>query len=144
MWYNLTLTPDDNGTWLVSSKDFPEVVSFGDTQEDACRNGRIAIEEAISRIIADSEAIPAPASEPNGKGRWVQMPLMVALKSTLYMLLRIRGISRAELARRLDWHREQVDRLFRLDHQSKLDAIEAAFEVLGVPVGLNVPFPVAA
>lgn len=32
-------------------------------------------------------------------------------------------------------------RLFRLDHQSKLDSLEDAFRVLGAPLRLDVPFP---
>ena len=49
------------------------------------------------------------------------------IASALYMICSRRGVSRAELARRLEWHREQVDRLFRLDHKSRLDQMEAAF-----------------
>ena len=33
--YPITLTPDDNGTLLITSLDFPELASFGDTVEDA-------------------------------------------------------------------------------------------------------------
>ena len=60
----------------------------------------------------------------------VWLPLLTELKTMLYVVLRASGITRAELARRLGWHREQVDRLFRLDHASKLDQIEAAFQAL--------------
>jgi antitoxin HicB len=47
-------------------------------------------------------------------------------------------MNRAELARRLDWHRESVDRLFRLDHASRVDQIEAAFKVLQQDVDVRV------
>ena len=57
------------------------------------------------------------------------------IASALYMICSRRGVSRAELARRLEWHREQVDRLFRLDHKSRLDQMEAAFEALGLTAG---------
>ncbi len=30
-----------------------------------------------------------------------------------------------------NWHREQIDRLFRLDHASKLERMQAAFRALG-------------
>jgi antitoxin HicB len=52
---------------------------------------------------------------------YVKLPLLSALKMQLYTAVREAGISRAELARRLGWHREQVDRLFRLDHASRVD-----------------------
>jgi antitoxin HicB len=56
---------------------------------------------------------------------------MTALKVSLYWALGEAGITRAELMRRLSWKRESVDRLFRLDHASRLDQIEAAFRALG-------------
>ena len=61
-----------------------------------------------------------------GKGYFVEVPAQTFLKVALYMICSRRGVSRAELARRLEWHREQVDRLFRLDHKSRLDQMEAA------------------
>src|ERR1700732_2083879 len=33
--YPITLTPDDNGTLLVSCPDLPEVVTFGEDREEA-------------------------------------------------------------------------------------------------------------
>ncbi|TBY41613.1 type II toxin-antitoxin system HicB family antitoxin [Rhizobium leguminosarum] len=143
-WYKLAIQPDGD-VWLVTSPDFEEVVSFGKTQEEACRNGRNAIEEAIAGRIADGEDIPHPLQEPEGHGRWVEVPMMVYLKSAIYMLMREKQWTRADLQRALGWsHREQIDRLFRLDHQTKLDAIEDAFKALGVPLRVDVPFHASA
>ncbi len=61
----------------------------------------------------------------------MDLPVQTQLKVLLMKTLRDERMTRAELARRLDWHREQVDRLFRLNHASRLDQIEAAFKVLG-------------
>jgi antitoxin HicB len=70
---------------------------------------------------------------------------MPFLKAALYMICRRRGLSRAELARRMGVrHREQVDRLFRLDHNSRLDRIEAAFKAIDVPLDIDLPLPDAA
>lgn len=46
--------------------------------------------------------------------------------------------TRAELARRLGWHREQVDRLFRLDHASRLDRLKATFKALHREMGVEI------
>jgi antitoxin HicB len=40
-------------------------------------------------------------------------------------------VGKAELARRLNYHLPQVDRLLDLTHASRLDQIEAAFRALG-------------
>ena len=60
--YPITLTPDDNGTLLVTSPDFPELASFGDTIEDALRHARGALLEAIAARIYDGDPIPQPSS----------------------------------------------------------------------------------
>jgi antitoxin HicB len=52
------------------------------------------------------------------------------------------GVKKAELARRLGWHRPQVDRLFNLNHASRLDQIEAAARALGCHI--EVQFGVSA
>ncbi len=142
-WYKLAIQPDD-GVWLVSSPDFDEVVSFGQTQEEACRNGRNAIEEAIAARIADGEDIPAPMPQTDGKGLFVEMSANVILKAALYMILRAKGMTRADLMRKLGWHREAVDRLFRLSHKSKLDSLEAAFKAVDEPLRFDMDFPHAA
>lgn len=142
-WYELKLQADGD-EWLVTAPAFPEVTTFGEDHEAACRNGRAAIEEAIAGRIADSEAIPVPMLDTPPKGFFVQMSLMVTLKSALYMILRDNGQTRADLMRLLGWHREQVDRLFRLEHNSTLDQLEKAFAALGVTLRVDIPFPKAA
>lgn len=144
MWYELNLDIDGD-TWLVTSDDFPELTTFGETQEEACRNGRNAIEEAIAARIADNVDVPFPLEETTGKGRFIEVPGMVFLKSSLYMCLRGLDISRAELQRRMGVkNRETVDRLFRLDHNSRFDSLEAAFKALDIPLSISIELPKAA
>lgn len=140
----MVLSPDDNGTWLVTAPQFEEVVSFGDTQEEACRNGRNAIEEAIAARIARGDDIPYPLKDTTGKGRFVEVPALVFLKAGLYMILKSEGKTRADLMRALGCQREHVDRLFRLDHNSRLDSLEEAFKALGHPLRFDLDFPRAA
>jgi antitoxin HicB len=124
--YLIKLEPDDNDTLLVTCPaSLPEVATFGEDEADAVRRARDAIEEALAARIGDGMDIPAPASR--SRGRAVALPLMAALKVPLYRSLREAGLTRAELVRRLGWNRESVDRLFRLDHASRLDQLDAAF-----------------
>ena len=146
MIYLLQSEPDDNDTLLVTCPAFPEVTTFAKKGRDAnahiWRNGLAAIEEAIAARISDWEDIPPPAAEAQIKkhhGVWVKLPLMTGLKVQLYNALRDSDIeNRAELARRLHWSREQVDRLFRLDHNSRADQIEAAFRVLNRDIDVQI------
>jgi antitoxin HicB len=142
MMYPLTLTPDDNDTLLVTSPLLPEVTTFGETRADALRHGAEAVEEALAARMSRWEDIPVPdgkalkrAFEEN---RATRISLLADMKVTLYLACREAGVTRAELARRLGWHREQVDRLFRFDHKSRPDQIEAAIKAIGKVMNVEI------
>jgi antitoxin HicB len=135
MIYPIVLTPDDNDTLLVTCPALPEVTSFGEDKADALAHAFDAIEEALAGRIAHDEDIPMPRPR---KGPSVRLPLLTSLKVLLYLRAREVGLSRADLGRRLGWHREQVDRLFRLDHHSRLDQLEAAFRALASEIEVSV------
>ena len=141
MIYLIDIEPDTDGSLLATCKAFPELTTFGKDKAQVWKSALGALEEAIAARIDDGDPLPAPATEAQikrHKGVWVKLPLMTALKCMLYSALRESGMNRAELARRLDWHRESVDRLFRLDHASRVDQIEAAFKVLQQDVDVRV------
>jgi antitoxin HicB len=135
MWtYTLKLTKDDNRTYLVTAPDFPEVTTFGKTVDDARSHGRDAIEEAIGARMAERTPIPAPST-----GRYqVALPTQAVAKILLYRAMQSKSMSKNELARRLHWHRPQVDRLLNLRHGTRLDAIEQAFGALDLDIKLKV------
>ena len=138
--FEILLTPDDNGTFLVTCPSLPEVTTFGETEDECIRNAVGAVEEALAGRIARGAEIP-PAQqaleikEPNeGLVRMGVLPALPELKVELYQAMRNNGVTRAELARRLKWHRNSVDRLFRLDHASRLEQSEVAARALGLEV----------
>jgi hypothetical protein len=85
--------------------------------------------------MADGREVP----EPKGKRSvLVTLPMQTSLKVELYRLLTRENVTRAELMRRLNWKRESVDRLFRLNHATRLEQFDAAFRALGHRVGISV------
>lgn len=133
MSFKVTLTPDD-GTLLVACPALPEVTTFGANEEDALAHAVDAIEEALAARIAKGEDIRAGSRGSPA----VRLPALTALKVELYRALRSAGLTRADLQRRLGWNRESVDRLFRLDHYSRLEQIEAAFRALGREIDVRI------
>lgn len=129
MDYPVILTPDDNGTLLVTCPDLPEVTTYGEDQTDALQRAADAIEEALAARIAHRDEIPSP-SPAQGRLAVSLAPLTVA-KMALYQAARERGVSKAELRRRLGWHGPQIDRLFDLRHHSQIDQIDQALRALG-------------
>ena len=134
MRYPVELEPDD-GTVLVGSPDFPEVHTFGEDEADALRHAVSAIETAIIGRMAVREPIPPPSRI--GKFSIV-LPTQTALKVELYRAMLAEGLRKADIARRLNWHAPQVDRLFDLRHASRLDQIEAAFKALNREIDFEI------
>jgi antitoxin HicB len=131
--YRIILTPDDNDTLMVSCPDLPGVVTYGEDRAAAVAHAVDAIEVFIASLVADGREVPRPRPVARLKRNeaLARLPALTALKLELYWALREDGITRAELMRRLGWSRESVDRLFRIDHASRLDQIEAALAALG-------------
>jgi antitoxin HicB len=72
------------------------------------------------------------------KGPFATLPALTEAKLALYTAMRAGKIGKAELARRLNCHMPQVDRLLDLRHASRLDQLEAAFRVLGKQLSVQV------
>ena len=134
--YPAVLKKDTNGTILVSFPDVPEAHTFGDDQDEALTRAVDALETALSMYIDDRQDIPAPSRKRGAKS--IILPALTEAKIALYMAMRGAGVGKAELARRLNVHMPQVDRLLDLSHSSRLDQIESAFRVLGKRLHLSV------
>ena len=127
MWYPVKLKRDTNGTILVTFPDFPEAHTFGEDKEDALLRAVDALETTIMAYMANKRAIPAPRRR---RGNGVELPTQAVVKILLYRVMREQKITKSELARRLHWHRPQVDRLLDLRHASRLDHVDAAMQEL--------------
>ena len=55
--------------------------------------------------------------------------------------MRRERVGKAELARRLNCHLPQVDRLLDLSHGSRLDQLEAGFRALGKQLSIEIREP---
>jgi antitoxin HicB len=134
--YPIELTPDDNDTYLVTCPDLPEVTTFADDEVEAILRAEDAVEEALAARIAKRQPIPGPAE---AHGRFVaSLSLQTTLKVALYWELLGAGLRKADLARRMQAHVPQVDRLFDLGHASRMDQMEGAFKALGKRVDVSV------
>ena len=124
--YPVILERDDH-TIKVTSPDFPELTTFGMDREEAIARAADALEEAIAARIHDGLDIPLPS-----EGRDVALlPTLTTVKVMLYRGMREQGIGKAELARRLGWHLPQVDRVLDVQHNSRMDQMDAAMGAIG-------------
>jgi antitoxin HicB len=130
MKYPVTLTPDTNGTFLVGFPDFPEANSVGDDESDALAQAVDALESALEIYFDDRRPVPAP-SEPAPGQPTVSLPALATAKALLWNEMFAQKLRKADLARMLDVSATQVDRLFELNHASKIEFVEQAAKALG-------------
>ena len=104
------------------------MTSFGAGTDDALVHGADAVATALKGRIAARQPVPPPGPI---TGHAVALSALTALKLELYRAMPEAGIRKAELVRRLRVHPPQVDRLLDLDHESRLDQIEAALAACG-------------
>jgi antitoxin HicB len=135
--YSVKLSKDTNGTILVDVPSIPEAHTFGDDREEALLRAVDAIETALMGYIEDRREIPPPAVA-TPRGTFVSLPALTEAKLALYQSMRGARVGKAELARRLNWHLPQVDRLLDLRHASRLDQLEAAFRALGKRLSVQI------
>lgn len=127
--YPLKIVPDDNGTFLVTCPDFPELVTFGRNRTDAIVRAVGALVAVISARMDDREDIPEP-SAPRGCPT-VALSTLVAGKVSLYRAMREAGVTQAGLAQRLGCDPRQVRRLLDPVHSSRQEHLDAALKALG-------------
>jgi antitoxin HicB len=128
--YPVILEPDTNGTILVTFPDIPEATSVGDDEDEALLNGLDALETALDFYFDERRAVPLPSKARKGQPV-VTLPALAASKVMLWNEMLSQNVRKAELARRLNVHMPQIDRLFDLKHSSKIEFVEQAARALG-------------
>ena len=137
MEYIVTLEPDTNGSYLVLCPDIPEMVSVGNTVDEALKEALDGLETAFLIYMDDRRAIPMPTAAKAGDYT-VRIPVKVAAKVLLFNEMIAQKVTKAEMARRLDGFQASADRILSIKHSTKLETLEAAFAVLGKHLDLHV------
>ncbi|MDO9103583.1 MAG: type II toxin-antitoxin system HicB family antitoxin [Methylovulum sp.] len=120
--YPVVLNEQAEGGFVVTFPDIPEAITQGNSVDEA-------LESALSFYVDDRKALPEPSVLPNLPT--VRPSTLESIKLGVYREMLAQGIRKADLARRLGWKPPQVDRLFDLNHASRLDQLEAAAKALG-------------
>ncbi len=134
--YRIKLVPDGD-TFLVTSPDFSELTTFGESRDDALGYAAGAIEEAIEARISRREALPPPSKARAGDLR-VTLSVQAEVKVLLYQAMLKEGVRKSDLARRMNMHRQEIDRLLNLNHATNFAKVEAAFAALGKSLKIEV------
>ena len=138
MQYPALFHPADEGGFVVTFPDFDWGITQGDTEQEALEMATDAIRTMIQEHIRKGEGLPYPHSRRGRKYRLIRLPALQSAKVELYLEFFRSGMRKTELARRMGIPKTVVDRLFDLEHRSRLDQIEAAFRALGKEITISV------
>ncbi|OGA95633.1 MAG: hypothetical protein A3G27_15885 [Betaproteobacteria bacterium RIFCSPLOWO2_12_FULL_66_14] len=129
--YPAKLSPErKDGGYVVTFRDLPEAITQGDSIKEALSEAEGALQAAIEGRIEDNMDVPAP-SEPRRGERPVATPVTTALKAAVYLTLREEGISKSELARRMNVNEKEARRMLNPKHPTKVPTLERALAALG-------------
>lgn len=128
--YPATLTPDEDGGFVVTFRDVPEAITQGETVEESVEQATDALEEALAARIRLGEEIPVPSAAKADEYA-VPVPTLMAAKAALSVALRESGWTQSRLAEELGCDEKVVRRLLDPRHRSKLPRLQDALAVLG-------------
>lgn len=134
--YPVEVTTLENGDVMVEFPDVPEAITYGETREFALEWAQDALHVALSGYMDDHRDLPTPSLAK--KGQFTVSPaLIVGIKLYFYQTMRDKGISQLALGRLLHCDARQVRRLLNLEHQSTLNQLLDAAEVLGLKMDIE-------
>jgi len=128
----------DGDTFIVLFPDLPYTHTNGKSRADALLHAPDALQLGISALMEKGEDIPPPG-KPRRGAVLVGLPSVVAsAKAELYTALRAAGVRKADLARRMGIHKQQVERLLDIDHASRIEQLESAFAALNMRLVVDI------
>ena len=128
--YPVLLTPAGEGGYVVTCRDLPELVTQGESIDDALEQAADAMDEVFATYLTEGLDLPPP-SKARRREHLVAPPAEAVAKAALYVAMRQAGISKVQLAKRLGVDEKEVRRLLDPHYGSKLPRIAKAISLLG-------------
>lgn len=135
MQYPVTIEQDGH-TFMVRFVDIPEALTCGDTYEEALAEAHDALVTAFEFYFEDQRPVPMPT--PAKEQAVVSVPASVWAKVLLLNTMLSKNITQAELAKRMGSRKQEMQRIINLGHNTKIDTLNKALEVMGKQLTLSV------
>ena len=128
--YPVLLSDVEEGGYVVTCRDLPQLVTQGEDEQDALEQASDAMDEVFATYLINGIDFPEP-SKARRREHLVSPPAETVAKAALYVAMRQAGISKIQLARRLGVDEKEVRRLLDPHYGSKLPRIAKAISLLG-------------
>jgi antitoxin HicB len=127
--YAVKLTASDEGGWVVTCRDLPELITQGDDLSHALTEAVDAMDEVFAAYMKTGLVFPQPSKARHNE-HLVSPPADTVAKAALYVAMTEAGITNVELANRLGIDEKAVRRLLDPHYGSKLPRIAQAIAAL--------------
>jgi antitoxin HicB len=128
--YAVMLTASDEGGYVVTCRDLPQLITQGEDKQDALDQASDAMDEVFATYMIEGIDFPEP-SKAKRREHLVAPPAETMAKAALFVAMREAGISKMQLAKQLGVDEKEVRRLLDPHYQSKLPRIAQAISLLG-------------
>ena len=120
--------------YVVFCRDVPEATGHSESRNEAFNACQASLIAAFDELFNAREAIPEPSLPGTD---FIIVPASVTAKVLLLNTVIEMGVSNTELARRMNVPRQEITRIFNLNHATKIDTIQKALAVLGKRLHLS-------
>lgn len=128
--YAVTLKASEEGGFIATCRDLPQLVTQGDDLAHALAEAADAMDEVFAAYMQGGLRFPDPSKARKGESL-VSPPAETRAKAALYVAMTEAGISKVQLAKRLGVDEKEVRRLLDPHYGSKLPRIAQAISLLG-------------
>ena len=116
--------------FAIYVRDLPEVISAGETLDEALELAADAIAVAVAARMEFDMDVPEPSPLRDGEHA-VPVPSQIAVKAAVYTAWKRAGISKIELARRMGRSENEARRILKPNYATRLEQMDEAARALG-------------
>jgi len=138
MTYLALFEPAEDGGYVITFPDFGYGVTQAESDEEGIELASDLLACLISDAIESGNELPKPKRYRGRKSRPIHLHALVSVKAEVYSAFLPAGIRKAELARRLNIPKANIDRLFDVRHSSRIEHLEAAFRAIGMEMSIDI------
>ena len=128
--YAVALKEENDGGFVVTCRDLPELITQGDGLQHALAEAADAMDEVFAAYMINGVSFPKPTKAKRHE-RTVAPPAETVAKAALYTAMQEAGVSKVELAKKLGVDEKEVRRLLDPHYGSKLPRLAHAIQLLG-------------
>jgi antitoxin HicB len=126
------------GGFVVTFPDLNHGATQGETLEEAVGMAEDLLRGIVGELMKRGAELPRASKHRGKKYRLISLTALQSAKAEFYAAFQRSRITKTELARRIGIPKTNVERIFDLDHASRLDQIEAAFLAIGKKIEVTI------